>query len=41
MKKFHQDLVFCRSPDDNELTVGVYRKLFPLDCVCNDVHMNS
>uniref|UniRef100_A0A0E0LP00 ATP synthase mitochondrial F1 complex assembly factor 2 n=1 Tax=Oryza punctata TaxID=4537 RepID=A0A0E0LP00_ORYPU len=26
MKKFHQDLVFCRSPDDNELTVGVYQR---------------
>ncbi|KAG8079541.1 hypothetical protein GUJ93_ZPchr0007g3183 [Zizania palustris] len=26
MKKFHQDLVFCRSPDDNELTIGVHQK---------------
>ncbi|KAF3792651.1 ATP synthase F1 complex assembly factor 2 [Nymphaea thermarum] len=23
MKKFHQDLVFCRAPDDNDLTSGV------------------
>ncbi|KAK1278614.1 hypothetical protein QJS04_geneDACA022175 [Acorus gramineus] len=23
MKKFHQDLVFCRSPGDNDLTTGV------------------
>ncbi|XP_006658890.1 ATP synthase mitochondrial F1 complex assembly factor 2 [Oryza brachyantha] len=26
MKKFHQDLVFCRSPADNELTVGVHQR---------------
>lgn len=24
MKKFHQDLVFCRAPDDNDLTSGVF-----------------
>ncbi|XP_031501356.1 uncharacterized protein LOC116264998 [Nymphaea colorata] len=23
MKKFHQDLVFCRAPDDNDLTSGI------------------
>lgn len=26
MQKFHQDLVFCRSPPDDELTKGVYEK---------------
>ena len=26
MQKFHQDLVFCRSPADDELTKGVYEK---------------
>ncbi|CAN6200022.1 unnamed protein product [Urochloa humidicola] len=26
MKKFHQDLVFCRSPADSELTIGVHQK---------------
>ncbi|OMO95000.1 ATP12, ATPase F1F0-assembly protein [Corchorus capsularis] len=26
MKKFHQDLVFCRAPDDNDLTVGVHAR---------------
>ncbi|XVF13976.1 hypothetical protein REPUB_Repub09cG0016500 [Reevesia pubescens] len=26
MKKFHQDLVFCRAPEDNTLTVGVHAK---------------
>ncbi|XP_050230946.1 uncharacterized protein LOC126679963 [Mercurialis annua] len=26
MKKFHQDLVFCRAPGDNDLTRGVYEK---------------
>ncbi|GJN10853.1 hypothetical protein PR202_ga28987 [Eleusine coracana subsp. coracana] len=26
MKKFHQDLVFCRSPDDSDLTIGVHKK---------------
>jgi ATP synthase F1 complex assembly factor 2 len=26
MKKFHQDLVFCRSPADSELTLGVHQK---------------
>jgi ATP synthase F1 complex assembly factor 2 len=29
MKKFHQDLVFCRSPADSELTIGVHGKLYP------------
>lgn len=24
MKKFNQDLVFCRAPEDNDLTSGVY-----------------
>jgi hypothetical protein len=24
MQRFHQDLVFCRSPADDELTKGVY-----------------
>ncbi|WOL01835.1 ATP synthase mitochondrial F1 complex assembly factor 2 [Canna indica] len=26
LKKFHQDLVFCRSPGDNDLTIGVLKK---------------
>ncbi|XVF16282.1 hypothetical protein REPUB_Repub10bG0017700 [Reevesia pubescens] len=26
MKKFHQDLVFCRAPEDNTLTVGVHAR---------------
>jgi len=26
MKKFHQDLVFCRSPGDSDLTKGVLSK---------------
>ncbi|CAL4974094.1 unnamed protein product [Urochloa decumbens] len=26
IKKFHQDLVFCRSPADSELTIGVHQK---------------
>jgi ATP synthase F1 complex assembly factor 2 len=26
MQRFHQDLVFCRSPADDELTKGVYEK---------------
>ncbi|KAL2320219.1 hypothetical protein Fmac_029188 [Flemingia macrophylla] len=26
MKKFNQDLVFCRAPDDNELTSNVYER---------------
>ncbi|KAL7610007.1 hypothetical protein Lser_V15G13285 [Lactuca serriola] len=34
MTRFHQDLVFCRAPDDNELTTGVYelqvKKMDPL-----------
>jgi ATP synthase mitochondrial F1 complex assembly factor 2 len=34
MQKFHQDLVFCRSPADSELTIGVHRKLFSHDFVC-------
>lgn len=27
MKKFNQDLVFCRAPDDNDLTRGVHGML--------------
>ncbi|KAJ8768090.1 hypothetical protein K2173_021030 [Erythroxylum novogranatense] len=26
MQKFNQDLVFCRAPDDNDLTSGVYER---------------
>ncbi|KAF3444521.1 hypothetical protein FNV43_RR14213 [Rhamnella rubrinervis] len=26
VKKFHQDLVFCRAPEDNDLTSSVYEK---------------
>lgn len=26
MKKFNQDLVFCRAPEDNDLTSGVYER---------------
>ncbi|KNA25182.1 hypothetical protein SOVF_009000 [Spinacia oleracea] len=26
MSKFNQDLVFCRAPNDNELTIGVYER---------------
>lgn len=26
LKKFHQDLVFCRAPEDNDLTKGVYER---------------
>ncbi|KAK9271630.1 hypothetical protein L1049_001993 [Liquidambar formosana] len=26
MRKFHQDLVFCRAPGDNELTSGVFER---------------
>ncbi|XAR58247.1 hypothetical protein NMG60_11026663 [Bertholletia excelsa] len=26
MKKFHQDLVFCRAPDDSDLTSDVFKK---------------
>lgn len=28
MKKFNQDLVFCRAPADNDLTSGVHGMLF-------------
>ncbi|KAE8681237.1 cystinosin-like protein [Hibiscus syriacus] len=28
MKKFHQDLVFCRAPEDNTLTAGVHGAFF-------------
>lgn len=28
MKKFNQDLVFCRAPDDNDLTSGVHGMMF-------------
>jgi hypothetical protein len=46
MKKFSQDLVFCRAPEDNVLTSGVYGMLFihksdaifsfdsSFDCLC-------
>lgn len=38
MKKFNQDLVFCRAPDDNDLTSGVHGMLlvtviFPYRCL--------
>lgn len=41
MKKFNQDLVFCRAPEDNILTSGVYErqveKIDPLlDWVCSE-----
>ena len=28
MKKFHQDLVFCRAPGDSDLTIGVLGMFF-------------
>ena len=28
MKKFNQDLVFCRAPGDSDLTIGVFGMLF-------------
>ena len=28
MKKFNQDLVFCRAPGDCDLTIGVFGMLF-------------
>jgi ATP synthase F1 complex assembly factor 2 len=31
MQRFHQDLVFCRSPADDELTKGVYEKQEKID----------
>jgi ATP synthase F1 complex assembly factor 2 len=30
MKKFNQDLVFCRAPEDNNLTSGVHGMLLYL-----------
>lgn len=38
MKKFNQDLVFCRAPDDNDLTSGVHGMvlvtvIFPCKCL--------
>jgi hypothetical protein len=39
MQKFHQDLVFCCSPADSELTIGVHRKLFSHDFVCSYVSL--
>lgn len=37
MKKFNQDLVFCRAPDDDELTTYVHGMVLVNNLIC--LHM--